>query len=243
VVEPSPLPPTPATIPSGSPLQPNATLPESLRGKEWVRLPTSRKIVALTFDAGAGDEGIRSIIATLTRENVPGTFFLSGRWAQAFPAGLESIVAMQANSIGNHTYSHPQLPALSDDQVRREVSGADAILRSMTGRNPRPLFRFPYGASDTRTVRLVNELDYGSIRWTVDTLGWRGTSAGESADNAVTRVIDHLVSGEIVLMHVGAARDGSIIDADALPHMIAEIRNRGYGFVAIWDFLYSGSAS
>jgi len=80
----------------------------------------------------------------------------------------------------------------------------------------------------------VNSLSYGSVRWTVDTLGWQGTSGGQSVDTVVRRVLDNLTPGEIVLMHVGSnPNDGSTLDADALPRVIDELRARGYGFVTI----------
>jgi peptidoglycan-N-acetylglucosamine deacetylase len=71
-----------------------------------------------------------------------------------------------------------------------------------------------------------------SIRWTVDTWGWMGRSA-ESVPGAARRVMEGLVPGEIVLMHVGSSRDGSTIDTRALPHVIRAVRARGYRFVTL----------
>jgi hypothetical protein len=34
-------------------------------------------------------------------------------------------------------------------------------------------------------------------------------------------------------MHVGSARDGTRLDAEALPALIAAIRARGYGFTTL----------
>ena len=77
---------------------------------------------------------------------------------------------------------------------------------------------------------------YVAVRWTVDTLGWKGTSGGMTADKVVERVVATASSGEIVLMHVGShPTDGSTLDADALPTIISELRQRGYGFVTIYD--------
>ncbi|MHB8507292.1 MAG: polysaccharide deacetylase family protein [Candidatus Dormibacteria bacterium] len=114
---------------------------------------------------------------------------------------------------------------------------AEGLIRAATGRATPPLFRFPYGSSDARTLSLVNRAGYGAIRWSVDTQGWRGTSAGQSADLAVSRVVAGIAPGEIVVMHVGAAPDGSTIDADALPRIIRELRSRGYGFVSLRLYL------
>jgi len=83
----------------------------------------------------------------------------------------------------------------------------------------------------------VNCLGYGSVRWTVDTLGWPGSSGGQSATSVVNRVLAGLTAGESVLLHVGSnPQDGSTLDADALPRIITELRNRGYGFVTLAEF-------
>ena len=80
-------------------------------------------------------------------------------------------------------------------------------------------------------------LDYGSVRWTVDTLGWQGTSGGQSSTTVLNRVLANLQPGEIVLMHVGShPTDGSTLDADALPAIIREVEARGYRFVDLDDF-------
>ena len=113
----------------------------------------------------------------------------------------------------------------------------EAILAG-AGRDPRPLLRFPYGDSDPHTIRTANRLGYGSIRWTVDTWGWKGTSGGQSVATVVRRVVGGLVPGTIVLLHVGAnPDDGSTLDADALPTILTELRGRGYGFVTVDQYV------
>ena len=139
--------------------------------------------------------------------------------------------------MGNHTYSHPHLPDLGDAEVRDQILHAEKLIDTKLGKDPRPLFRFPYGDSDARTLRIVNRLGYGSIRWTVDTLGWKGTKGGQSVDSVVARVKAALRPGAIVLMHVGAAPDRSTLDADALPHVIEAIRRAGYAFVTVADYV------
>lgn len=209
--------------------------PASLAGAEWSRLPTTDHVVALTFDAGGNDAGVASILATLADRHVPGTFFLTGRWCQVYPQEAARIAA--AYTVGNHTYSHPHLTELDDAAVRDEVLRGEAAIRVATGDDPHPLFRFPYGDSDSRTIADVHALGYGGIRWTVDTLGWKGRSAGQSVDTVISRVRAALAPGAIVLMHVGAAEDGSTLDADALPSLIDDLRARGYTPVAITAYV------
>jgi peptidoglycan/xylan/chitin deacetylase (PgdA/CDA1 family) len=83
----------------------------------------------------------------------------------------------------------------------------------------------------------VHRLGYGGIRWTVDTLGWEGRSAGQSVDTVVARAVGAASPGEIVLMHVGSAQDASTLDADALPRVIADLRARGYRFASVAEFI------
>lgn len=227
--------PTAATpAPTTSALRPTSascSIPASLRGVDLEALPTTRKVVALTFDAGGSADGVSSILATLSREGVPATFFLTGDFVDQFPASAKAIARYP---IGNHTYEHPDLTTLTDAGVRTQIRSTAARIRAVTGRDPRPLFRFPFGAVDRHAIGLVNAECYVPFRWTVDTLGWEGVTGGQSVDSVVSRVLSRARPGEIVLMHVGAhPEDHSTLDADALPRVISGLRAKGYGFVTL----------
>jgi peptidoglycan/xylan/chitin deacetylase (PgdA/CDA1 family) len=192
-------------------------------------------VVALTFDAGANDAAVASILTTLRATRVSATFFLTGRWSQTHPAQARLIASRYP--VGNHTVDHADLTTLAPSAVRREVMTAERQIARIAGRDPRPLFRFPYGAYDTSRVRLVNHLGYAAIGWTVDTLGWEGTSAGQSTSSVVRRVLAGLRPGEIVLMHVGSnPTDHSTLDADALAAVISSVRDRGYSFATLTPY-------
>jgi peptidoglycan/xylan/chitin deacetylase (PgdA/CDA1 family) len=196
------------------------------------RLPTSRRVVALTFDAGANDAGAAEILATLRESGATGTFFLTGRWAQLYPQWARRIAARYP--IGNHTFDHSDLTRLTPPAVRREVQMASAAIRRITGRPSTPIFRFPYGASSPSTLRTANQLGYTAVGWTVDTLGWEGTSLGQSTQSVVSHALARLQPGEIILMHVGSnPNDHSTLDADALRTIIQDIRQRGYTLVTL----------
>jgi peptidoglycan/xylan/chitin deacetylase (PgdA/CDA1 family) len=49
----------------------------------------------LTFDGGADSRGAASILATLRREGVPASFFVTGRFVQAYP----TVVAQLAGRL------------------------------------------------------------------------------------------------------------------------------------------------
>ena len=205
-------------------------LQPAIVGGELVRLQTRQHVVALTFDGGGNADGVKTILKTLRRERVPATFFLTGLFVRAYPEIARAIGRRYL--VANHTVDHPHLTAMSNAAVRREITQANAVINRATGRDTRPLFRFPYGDRDARTLAICHTLGYTSVRWTVDTWGWMGRSS-QSVPGAIRRVRGRLVPGEIVLMHVGSSRDGSRIDTKALPGVIRTVRARGYRFVTL----------
>ena len=207
-----------------------AAVPPSLRGRELERLPTRKHEVVLTFDAGDNAVGGWSILRTLRARHVPAAFFVSGRVARRYPALMRAIA--RHYELGNHTWSHVPLTGLSSSAVAAEIRRGERAIRATTGQDPRPLFRFPYGDRDARTIAIVNRLGYVSIRWSVDTWGWMGVGR-QSRAGVVRRVVDGLEPGAIVLMHLGVARDGSLLDARALPAVIDSVRGRGYAFTTL----------
>ncbi|WCI07646.1 polysaccharide deacetylase family protein [Arthrobacter sp. OVS8] len=155
-------------------------------------IPGAGAVVALTFDAGANSAGLPSILKTLAAKGVRGTFFLTGNWAAANPAGVAAIVA-GGHRLGNHSMTHPGFTGLSDAAIGQQLSAAQQAIRAAEG--PRPLFRFPLGDRDARTIATVNAYGYLPVRWTVDTLGWKGSSGGITAQIVADRVLARLQPG------------------------------------------------
>jgi peptidoglycan/xylan/chitin deacetylase (PgdA/CDA1 family) len=222
-----------------TPPAPAPPFPRALLGQDVERIPTGQRVVALTFDAGANADAVASILATLAREHVPATFFLTGDFVTQFPNAARNIGAAQR--VGNHSVDHPYFTDLSDAQIRAELSQATATIRAATGKDPRPLFRFPYGDRDARTIAVVNAAGYLPVRWTVDSLGWQGTMNGSrDAAFVAQRVVAAATPGAIVAMHVGSNPDDhSMLDAQALPGIITSLRSQGYGFVTLDTLLGS----
>lgn len=229
---PAPPPPAPPAPEPPPPPAPAAPFPAALAGRDLEVIPGAGTVVALTFDAGANSAGLPGILQTLAATGVRGTFFLTGNWAAANPAGVAAIVA-GGHRLGNHSMTHPGFTGLPDAAIGDQLSGAEQAIRAGGG-DPRPLFRFPFGERDARTIAAVNAYGYLPVRWTVDTLGWKGSSGGITAQIVADRVLAGLRPGEIVLMHIGSnPNDGTTLDADALPGMIERIRAAGYGFTTL----------
>jgi peptidoglycan-N-acetylglucosamine deacetylase len=236
----SPTPAPTTSRPTGTSPGPTRTttpgIPAGLWGKDVEVIPTSQRVVALTFDAGANADALPSILATLSAHGIRATFFLTGDFAREFPASVRAITAA-GHRIGNHTATHPHCTGLSDALLRQQISTAYSQITAAGGTDPRPLFRFPYGERDARTIAVVNNAGYVAVRWTVDSLGWQGLN-GRSLPQATQFVADRVVAaarpGEIVLMHVGSNPDDhTTLDAAALPGIIDRLAAAGYRFVTL----------
>ncbi len=195
-------------------------------------LPTSAKVVALTFDGGADSQGAASVIDTLRREGVPASFFVTGRFVQAYPSVVAELATL--GPVGNHSWDHPHFPALTDAQLISQLDRTRSAILATTGKDPIPFFRFPFGDSDAGSRALVAAHGYQAVGWTVDSLGWKGTSGGLTVAKVIDRVVGAARPGEIVLMHLGAnPDDDTTLDADALGQIITRLRALGYSFATL----------
>jgi peptidoglycan-N-acetylglucosamine deacetylase len=207
------------------------------RGLDLESFPTTSRVVALTFDGGASNTAVTRILSTLRANGVPATFFVTGQFARAFPNDVRAM-ATNGHPVGNHSNTHPAFSQITDVQIRSELSLADASISSLTGKSSKPLFRFPFGDRTAYDIQVVNNAGYIPIRWSIDTLGWQGTSGGITASVVRQRVLNGLRPGAIVLMHVGAnPDDGTTADADALQGIINDLRARGYTFATVSQLL------
>lgn len=225
VTSPSPTVPVPSSTwgPGG--------LPARLAGRNWVSFPTSQPEIALTFDDGNG-RGLRSVLDTLKREQVPATFFLTGQFVEGHHEAVQRIVR-EGHRMAHHSYDHPYFTQISDWNVRNEIEKGEAAIRAAGG-DPRPLFRFPYGNHNGDLVAKVNALGYVCVGWTVDSRGWMGSSKGITVQGIVNDITKAARPGAIVLMHAGENKsDHSTLDADALPHVIRALKAQGYRFVTM----------
>jgi peptidoglycan/xylan/chitin deacetylase (PgdA/CDA1 family) len=225
-------PTTPVPTSRTSRPSPAPSLPAALLGHDWERVPTSQRVVALTFDGGSSDAAVDSVLSTLAAADVSATMFVTGDFARRYPAQVRRI-AKAGHLLGNHSDRHRAFPDLTNAEIRAELARAERAIGSAGGVTG-PFFRFPYGARIPADIRQVNDAGYVCVRWTVDTLGWKGTTGGITADIVRQRVLQTARPGQIVLMHLGAnPDDGTTLDADALPEVISGLRRLGYSFVTL----------
>lgn len=179
------------------------------------------KCIALTFDDGPKPT-TENLLDILAGENVPATFFLSGDQAVTSPATVQRI-AQEGHVLGNHAWSHPQLPELSNKQIRSQLSRTSKVIEDHSGTDPR-LFRPPYGAVSQSVYEEVIQSGYAVIQWDIDPQDW------ETRDTTkiVEQTIENAHPGGIILLH-----DIYEETVDAVPRIIRELNAEGYVFVTI----------
>lgn len=234
----TPTPPHTTKPPTATPTAtPTSTAPTQPASAVVVRrLPTGRRVAALTFDAGSDVGSTASILTFLEANRLQATFVLTGKWITANPVLARRIVA-DGFVLINHTYDHASFTGVSTSttgltsaQRVTELRRAEQSLLSATGARFSRMFRPPYGDRDPATEHDILAAGYWyDVLWTVDTLGWRGIAPA----SVVQRCVDALVPGEIILMHVGA----DSTDAQALAGVVSAVRQRGYSFVSVADYL------
>ncbi len=193
---------------------------------------TTSKVVALTFDDGSDGGNITKILSILKSNNVKATFFLTGAGANNHPQLIKNIAtATPTHQIGNHSYTHPDFTKLTAAQMTSELSKTETLIKSLTGRTTKPIFRAPFGASNSAVLAAVGNAGYTkTIQWNIDTTDWKGISSTA----ILARVVPNVVPGSIVLMHTGVGAPGTPV---ALPSMISQLKAKGYKFVTISELL------
>lgn len=192
------------------------------------RLPTDEKVVALTFDDIPLPGMTEKLVNILKEESVTATFFLEGKGIAAYPAQARYI-RDNGFAIGNHTYSHPVLPRLTDARIIEEVGMTRKCAIEALGVDTAPFFRLPYGSYNSRVISALNGAGYTNIiGWTIDTNDWKGSIP---AGSIIQVVKSGLRPGAIILMHVSC--DNTV---QALPTIIRFIKSQGYGFTDIPTF-------
>ena len=200
---------------------------QSLRKVPVYGVDTNEKIVALTFDAAWGADKTQGILDILDKHGVDGTFFLVGFWIDKFPDMVKKI-AESGCDIGNHSNNHLNMSTLSKEKIAEELDYVTEGVKQLTGIETK-FFRPPFGGYNNTLLEVVEEKNMIGVQWTVDSLDWKGLSATE----ILLRVNKGVKNGSIILFH-----NNSDNILEALPLVIANLKNQGYKMVKISDLIY-----
>lgn len=186
-----------------------------------------RRVVALSFDDGPSTVTLR-FVRMLRAAHAVATFFMIGEQLSARYRPVLREELRDGDALGDHTWSHPDLPRSGD--VLGQLRNTKQAIARLSGYAPCVL-RPPYGAYDRAVVRTARSLGLATILWDVDPRDW--TLPGTDAIQA--RVLAQVRPGSIVLSHDGGGPRGETLAA--YPRIIATLRKRGYRFVTVPQLL------
>lgn len=187
------------------------------------RADTTRKVAALTFDDGPGEELTPGLLDVLRAAKVRATFLLVGSHAKE-RSDLVRRQVRDGHEIGNHSWSHTDLSLLSYDEIRRELERTDDLLADLTGRRP-TVVRPPFGRINGALLQHVAIAGQRILLWDV-----RLREGDLDTPGNVAWVGENLRPGTIVLCH-DAGSANRYIGIRSIPGIVATARERGYEFV------------
>ena len=199
--------PKPAEKPKPAPAAPTPTV--------------ANKTIALTFDDGPGPY-TEKLLDILDKYDAKATFFLIGSKVSGQASVVRSIQA-RGHQLGNHSWSHPELPKLSVDQIAGEIDRTNEAIRQATGVKP-SILRPPYGAVNGVVLEQLRLRNMSSILWSVDTRDW----ADRNSQIVCSRAVAGARPGAVILMH-----DIHQTSVNAVPCILSSLKQQGYSFVTI----------
>ncbi|HQR26475.1 MAG TPA: polysaccharide deacetylase family protein [Nocardioides sp.] len=212
------------------------------------RVVTDEPKLALTFDMGGRLDPALDIMERLVIDRVCATIHPTGDAAQTDTG--RTVMALVAAypelfEVGNHTMHHCNLRDGGDGascpatpptaaRIRTELTSAEAVILDLTGQQPAPYWRPPFGAYDDRVLSAAASAGYTkTLMWDVDTIDWEPvTEGGPTAAAIAGKVVSNAQAGSIVLMHLGGYHT-----YDALPSMVLRLREGGLRPTSVSDLL------
>lgn len=233
---PSPTAPTPTPTPSAlSPAPVLDRVPLPPPGQGIYSLPITSNHVAWTVDDGGDSNVIRKYAEMARDTGTRLTFFPNGQypgWAEHAEL-IRPLVESGHVQIGNHTFSHPDLRTLSDQQIVDELLHNEQVLVSLFGTVLKPFYRPPFGYRNDRTDAAAASIGYTApVMW----FGSLADSAPISEEQLVEFARQWFLPQHIVIGHANHPAVTNVF-----PRILECLHERGLQTVTLNDvFLPAG---
>jgi peptidoglycan/xylan/chitin deacetylase (PgdA/CDA1 family) len=204
-------------------------------GKTIHRERLAGRRLALTFDDGPNPEQTPRLLELLARHDAKATFFLIGEWAEREP-GLIRELAARGHAIGNHTYTHPTMPAHGAKRIREELrrcrEAVEASGETFSTVDGAALMRPPYGRRRPGTLKTMREEGYVPVTWSITGYDWRAHTTAR----AITRRCKRAKEGDIILLHDGSSKEPAADrhkSIETVEALLDHFGPQGYSFVTV----------
>ncbi len=184
----------------------------------------NQKEIYITFDAGFENGNTERILDALKKHGVKATFFLVGNYFETQPE-LVKRMAEEGHTIGNHTYSHPDMSKISDIQsFQTELQKNEALYRDILGSEMPKLYRPPQGKFCEENLKMAQQLGYSTVFWSLAYVDWY-TDDQPTPEQAFSKLLPRIHPGAVVLLHSTSSTNAEILD-----ELLTKWEETGYSF-------------
>lgn len=208
----------------------NAAAEELREYDAWYVRDTEEKVLYLTFDCGYENGNTEKILHALKKHDAPATFFVVGNFIEDHPDLIRQITE-EGHTVGNHTYSHPDMSKLSDlASFQKELEKVEQLYQKATGKNLANYYRPPQGKYSTENLEMARQLGYKTFFWSLAHVDWYQDDQ-PTQEEAFAKLLPRIHPGAIVLLHNTSDTNGSILN-----DLLTEWENMGYRFGSLAEF-------
>ena len=200
-----------------------------LYAKRIWKLPTSKKVLYLTFDDGPIPEVTPWVLETLDKYKAKATFFCIGSNALEHPAILKNIL-QTGHRLGNHTQHHKSAFKQSTAELVAQVNQChNTFLETLQTKPERTkLFRPPYGKLKSAQAKALYKRGYQVVMWNVLSADFDTSIPKEQC---LQNVLKYAKSGSIIVFHDSLKAQERM--HYALPKVLEHFTNKGFKFKCI----------
>lgn len=185
--------------------------------------PAEKKLY-ITFDAGFENGNTEKILDALKKHGVKAVFFLVGNYFETQPDLVKRMVS-EGHTVGNHTYSHPDMSAIADEaSFQNELEKNARLYQELIGTEMPKLYRPPQGKFCENNLRMAQKLGYHTVFWSLAYVDWYENDQ-PTRDEAFQKLLPRVHPGAVVLLHSTSKTNGEILD-----ELLTEWENQGYTF-------------
>ena len=189
----------------------------------YVSPEKEEKVVYLTFDCGYENGYTGTMLDVLKKHNAKATFFITAHYAKD-AANLVKRMKEEGHYVGNHTAWHPDLTRKSTRDIKLEIKECEDAVYEHTGYAMDPLFRPPKGEYSERVLKIVQDLGYKTLFWSLAYMDY-DVNNQPGKEYVVDHYKKYIHPGAIPLIH-----NVSESNAQALDQVLMDLEAAGYRF-------------
>ena len=179
-------------------------------------------VVYLTFDAGYENGNVAKVLDALDKHGVKGTFFILENLVRRSPELVERM-ANGGHLVCNHTATHPDMSTITDITLfEKQLTRLEKAYCELTGKEMPKIYRPPQGRFSEENLAFTDKLGYKTLLWSFAYADWDNNKQPDP-EKALDKILSHLHSGEVMLLHPTSATNAAIMD-----RLLTEIEKRGY---------------